>query len=402
MVPRASARIVRDRAVTQARRKAAINDKPITVTRPYLPPLDEFIPHLQQIWDSRWLTNNGPYHQRFEEALSRYLGVEHLSLVTNATLGLITALQTLRISGEVITTPYSFVATSHALAWNSIEPVFVDIDPHTMNMDASRIEAAITPRTTAILPVHCYGRPCEIERIQAIADTYGLKLLYDASHCFGVRYHGESLVHHGDLAILSFHATKVFNTFEGGAIVCRDRKTKQRIDYLKNFGFADEVTVMATGINGKMNEVQAAFGLLQLQHIDHVLEMRANVARRYREALCGVRGIRMPEAAPHTVDNHGYFPIWVEADYQLSRDALYHRLREAQVYARRYFYPLISNMPMYRGLPSAAPANLPAARAVSEKILCLPIYPDLTEEDQERIVGIIRADAVSAARRSVA
>jgi dTDP-4-amino-4,6-dideoxy-D-glucose transaminase len=380
----------------------AINNKPITVTRPYLPPLEEFIPYLQQIWDSRWLTNNGPYHQQFERTLGEYLGVEHLSLVANATIGLITALQTLRITGEVITTPYSFVATTHALVWNSIAPVFVDIDPATMNLDPERIEAAITPKTTAIMPVHCYGNPCQVEQIQRIADTYGLKLIYDASHTFGAKYKQENLVQHGDLAILSFHATKVFNTFEGGAIVCRDAKTKQRIDYLKNFGFADEVTVMAPGINGKMNEVQAAFGLLQLRHIDRVLQMRAVVGRRYREALADIVGITVPEPAADSEPNYGYFPILVNSEYPMSRDALYQRLRDSDVYARRYFYPLISSMPMYRGLPSAAPGNLPNAKMISDQILCLPIYPDLSAEDQDRIIDIVRPAANVQARRSVA
>jgi dTDP-4-amino-4,6-dideoxy-D-glucose transaminase len=367
-----------------------------------LPPLEEFIPYLEQIWESRWLTNNGPFHQQFERALSDYLGVEHISLVANATIGLITALQTLRITGEVITTPYSFVATTHALAWNNIQPVFVDIDPITMNLDADRIEAAITPKTTAIMPVHCYGYPCEIDRIQQIADTYGLKLIYDASHTFGVKYRNESLVHHGDLAILSFHATKVFNTFEGGAIVSRDAKTKQRIDYLKNFGFADEVTVMAPGINGKMNEVQAAFGLLQLKHIDRVLRLRQGVGLRYRQALNGIEGITVPQPAADTQQNYGYFPILVGGSYPLDRDTLYQRLRDSGVYARRYFYPLISNMPMYRGLPSAAPANLPFAKAISDRILCLPIYPDLSMEDQARIVDIIREAGEVHTCRSVA
>ncbi|HEY4971108.1 MAG TPA: DegT/DnrJ/EryC1/StrS family aminotransferase [Steroidobacteraceae bacterium] len=372
-------------------RYPAITDKkPITVTQPYLPPLEEFIPYLEQIWDSKWLTNNGPFHQRFEKALGEYLGVEHLALVTNATIGLITALQTLRITGEVITTPYSFVASTHALVWNSIQPVFVDIDPVTMNLDADRIEAAITPKTSAILPVHCYGYPCQAERIQKIADTYGLKVIFDASHTFGVKYRGTSVVDHGDLAILSFHATKVFNTFEGGAIVCRDAKIKQRIDYLKNFGFADEVTVMATGINGKMNEVQAAFGILQLKHIDRALKMRKAVDRRYRDALADVPGITIPKPPADTDHNCGYFPILVDASFRLTRDGLYGLMRESEVLGRRYFYPLISNMPMYRGLPSAAAANLPVANMTANRVLCLPIYPDLTEADQARVIDIIR------------
>ena len=364
--------------------------KTLTVTQPYLPPLEEFFPYLREIWESKWLTNNGPFHQRFERALGDYLGMEHVALVTNATIGLITALQTLRITGEVITTPYSFVATTHALVWNNIEPVFVDIDPVTMNIDPDRIEAAITPKTTAIMPVHCYGYPCQVDRIQRIADTYGLKVIYDASHTFGVKYRHTSLAGHGDLAILSFHATKVFNTFEGGAIVCRDAKTKQRIDYLKNFGFADEVTVMAPGINGKMNEVQAAFGMLQLQHIERALELRRAVDRRYRDELDGTPGITIPAPPAEAEHNCGYFPILVEPNYRMDRDALYQRLKDAEVLGRRYFYPLISNMPMYRGLASAAPVKLPVANRISEQVICLPIYPDLTVEDQGRVIDVIK------------
>lgn len=363
--------------------------KPITVTQPDLPPLDEFIPYLEQIWESKWLTNNGPFHVQLEEALSKYLGVDHLALFANGTLALITALQTLRISGEVITTPYSFVATSHSLLWNDIQPVFVDIDPATMNLDPRRIEAAITPRTTAIMPVHCYGYPCDVDGIQRLADTYGLKVIYDAAHAFGVRYRGESLLRHGDLSVLSFHATKVFNTFEGGAIVCPDAKTKQRIDYLKNFGFADEVTVMAPGINGKMNEFQAALGMLQLKRVDGAIAKRRELDRKYREALAGVRGITLLQPPTGTAHNCAYFPVLVEPDYPISRDDLYTRLRQADILARRYFYPLISDMPMYRGLPSASASNLPNAQSVSQRILCLPIYPALEAEDLERVVSII-------------
>jgi dTDP-4-amino-4,6-dideoxy-D-glucose transaminase len=382
--------ILKPRTPPRAPDAAGDEIRPITVTQPYLPPLEEFLPYLEQIWESKWLTNNGPFHQKFEEALGRYLGLEHLSLTANATIGLITALQALRITGEVITTPYSFVATTHALAWNNIQPVFVDIDPATMNLNADLIEAAITPKTTAIMPVHCYGYPCHVDRIQGIADTYGLKVIYDAAHVFGVKHRGTSVASHGDLAILSFHATKVFNTFEGGAIVCRDAKTKQRIDYLKNFGFADEVTVMATGINGKMNEFQAAFGLLQLTHIDRVLQLRKAVDARYREALCDVPGITVPHPPAETDHNCGYFPILVEADYRMTRDALYQRMRDAQVLGRRYFYPIVSNMPMYRGLPSAAAANLPVANRIANQVLCLPIFPDLNLEDQGRVIRIIR------------
>jgi dTDP-4-amino-4,6-dideoxygalactose transaminase len=365
----------------------------VFVTQPYLPPLEEFLPYLEQIWKSKWLTNNGPFHQQFEAALARHLGVEHLALLTNATIALITALQALRVTGEVITTPYSFVATAHSLLWNNLRPCFVDIDPTTMNLDPAKIEAAITPQTTAILPVHCYGNPCQVENIQQIADTYGLKLIYDAAHAFGVKYQGQSILKHGDLSILSFHATKVFNTFEGGAIICPDAKTKQRIDYLKNFGFADEVTVVAPGINGKMNELQAAFGLLQLQHIARAIGRRKTVDQRYRACLQDVPGIAIMRGDLDTIPNYAYFPILVGPDYPISRDGLYQRLRDAGIHARRYFYPLISDMPMYRGLPSAAPANLPRAKEVSAQILCLPIYPDLADEDQQRVIQVVRGEA---------
>ena len=364
--------------------------KPITVTQPYLPPLEEFIPYLEQIWENKWLTNNGPFHQQLEKALCGHLGVEYLSLFTNGTIALVTALQTLRITGEVITTPYSFVATAHSLLWNNIKPIFVDIDPATMNLDPDRIEAAITPQTTAIMPVHCYGHPCDVIRIQRIADTYGLKVIYDAAHAFGVQYKGEGLMKHGDLSVLSFHATKVFNTFEGGAIVCPDAKTKQRIDYLKNFGIADEVTVMAPGINGKMSEVQAAFGMLQLKHVSQAIEQREAVDRRYREQLREVPGIEFLPKSKDTEGNFGYFPVLVGAEYPMDRDALYQRLREADIHARRYFYPLISDMPMYRGLASAAAENLPNAKRVSSQILCLPIYSALSEQDQQRVIGVLR------------
>lgn len=366
-----------------------MSDKPIYVTEPYLPPLEEFIPYLEQIWASKRLTNNGPFHQQLEEALCDYLGVEHLALFANGTIALVTALQTLRITGEVITTPYSFVATAHSLVWNNIKPVFVDIDPRTCNLDPDKIEAAITPQTTAILPVHCYGNPCAVDRIQQIADTYGLKVIYDAAHAFGVKYRGESLLKHGDLSVLSFHATKVFNTFEGGAIVCPDAKTKQRIDYLKNFGFANEVTVMATGINGKMNEFQAALGLLQLKHVDKAITRRKEIDRRYRQALDGVQGISLLPQSADTVRNYSYFPILVEDDYPLSRDALYQKMKDAGVYGRRYFYPLISDMPMYRGLPSANTSMLSRAHVMAERILCLPIYPDLTNDLVDKIAMLV-------------
>jgi dTDP-4-amino-4,6-dideoxygalactose transaminase len=365
---------------------------PIYVTQPYLPPLAEFIPYLEQIWENKWLTNGGPFHQQLEQALCDYLGVNHIALFSNGTLALMTALQALRITGEVITTPYSFVATSHSLLWNGIRPVFVDIDPITLNLDPARIEAAITPQTTAIMPVHCYGHPCDVAAIQKIADNYGLKVIYDAAHAFGVQSDGVSVLNHGDLSVLSFHATKVFNTFEGGAIVCHDAKTKQRIDNLKNFGIVDEVTVVAPGINGKMSEINAAFGLLQLNHIDQALARRKEIDATYRELLKPVKGIRCVQNAGETVANYSYFPILVDENYSISRDALYQKLKDQGIFARRYFYPLISDFPMYRGMPSAHRDNLPVATDTAFKVLCLPIYPALKEDAQGRIVDFIRAN----------
>ncbi len=365
------------------------NQRSIFVTQPTLPPLEEFTPYLQQIWDSKILTNGGPFHQQLEQALCGYLGVKHLSLFTNATIALVTALQALHITGEVITTPYSFVATAHALLWNGIKPVFVDVDPNTLNMDPARIEAAITPHTTAIMPVHCYGHPCDVDAIQKIADNYKLKVIYDAAHAFGVQCHCGSVLNHGDLSVLSFHATKVFNTFEGGAIICPDAETKLHIDQLKNFGFIDELTVVAPGINGKMSEINAAFGLLQLKHIDGALARRKEIDANYRQQLAAVKGIRCLGDAGEKVANYAYFPILVEADYPLSRDALYHKLRDHNIHSRRYFYPLISDFPMYHDLPSAQHANLPVAADASAKVLCLPIYPALTREDLQRIVAHI-------------
>jgi dTDP-4-amino-4,6-dideoxygalactose transaminase len=365
----------------------------IPVTRPLVPPLAEFIPYLERIWASGWLTNGGPYHQEFESALARYLGIDQLSLFANGTIALVTALQTLRITGEVITTPYSFVATAHSLLWNSITPVFVDVRPDTLNLDPDRIVEAITPRTTAIMPVHCYGTPCDVDRIQEIADLYGLKVIYDAAHAFGVRYRGEPLVRHGDLSMLSFHATKVFNTFEGGALICPDPKTKQRVDFLKNFGHSGEVSVVAPGINGKMNEIQAAFGLLQLKHVDDAIARRRSIDARYRECLDGIPGIRPLTPPADTVPNFGYFPIMVGRAYPLERDELYARLRQSGILARRYFYPLITEFPMYRGLPSAAPENVPVAWEASRRVLCLPIYPDLDLETVGRIGGLVASAA---------
>ena len=368
------------------------NNEAIYVTRPYLPPLSEFVPYLESIWESRWLTNGGPFHQQLESALAEYLGVDHLALFTNGTIALVTALQTLRITGEVITTPFSFVATAHSLLWNSITPVFADINPENYNLDPDKIEQAITPHTSAILPVHCYGNPCDVDRIQQIADAYGLKVIYDAAHAFGVQYRNESLLKHGDLSIISLHATKVFTTFEGGAVICPDSKTKQRIDYLKNFGHAGEVTVVAPGINGKMNELQAAFGMLQLKYIDEAISRRRAIDRLYRELLADIPGIACSARQPDTTENSSYFPILVNPEYPISRDDLYHRLRQHNIFPRRYFYPLISDFPMYRGLPSAHRDNLPVATEIALRVLCLPIYPTLTEEQVVEIVKMI-ADA---------
>lgn len=367
-----------------------MSNKNIPVTQPFLPELSEFTPYLEQIWNNRWLTNNGPFHQQLEKALERYLGVEHVSLFNNATIALITALQAMRIQGEVITTPYSFVATSHSIMWNGLKPVFVDIDPTTFNIDPTQIEAAITPYTTAIMPVHCYSNPCDVEAIQSIADNYGLKVIYDAAHAFGVNYKGESLLKWGDLSILSFHATKVFNTFEGGAIISPDAKTKQRIDRLKNFGIVDELTVTASGINGKMSEINAAFGLVQLNHIDKAMSQRKVVDSRYRELLADVKGITLYQHNNNANSNFSYFPILVEPDYLLSRDELYNKLKSNNILSRRYFYPLISNMPMYRGLPSASVSNLANANQLSEKVLCLPIFNELTPSEQMYIIDVIK------------
>lgn len=360
------------------------------VTQPDLPPLEEFIPYLEKIWDSKILTNNGPFHIQLERELCDYLGVDNISLFTNGTIALVTALQVLRITGEVITTPYSFVATAHSLLWNNIKPVFVDIDKVKCNIDPDKIEEAITPQTTAIMPVHCYGNPCPVERIQEISDIYGLKVIYDAAHAFGVKYKGASLLKHGDLSVLSFHATKAYNTFEGGAIVCPDKKTKQRIDYLKNFGFADEITITAPGINGKMSEFGAALGILQLKYVDDALMRREKINAMYRERLADVPGISLLEQPADTVGNASYFPVFVRDDYPLSRDGLYERLKENNIYGRRYFYPLISDMPMYRGLKSAQHENLPVAVRLANQVLCLPVYPALEPDIVEEVCRIIR------------
>ncbi|MCA3001385.1 MAG: DegT/DnrJ/EryC1/StrS family aminotransferase [Rhodocyclaceae bacterium] len=366
---------------------------PIYVTQPALPPLAEFVPLLEQIWKNRILTNGGPFHKELEEALCTHLGVAHISLFTNATIALITALQALQIKGEVITTPYSFVATAHSLLWNGIAPVFVDVESRTLNLDPNKIEAAITEHTTAIMPVHCYGHPCDVDRIDGIAQKHGLKVIYDAAHAFGVQCHCGSVLNHGDLSVLSFHATKVFNTFEGGAIICRDLEMKQHIDSLKNFGFVDETTVVDAGINGKMSELNAAIGLLQLKRIGENIEKRRLIDQHYREGLSGVLGIRCLESAGELVANYAYFPILVGPEFRTSRDAVFQLLRDREIFARRYFYPLISDFPIYQPFPSANPSNLPVARNAAESVICLPIYPDLQWGYIDTIIDLIRGSA---------
>ncbi|MDX9694245.1 MAG: DegT/DnrJ/EryC1/StrS family aminotransferase [Bacteroidales bacterium] len=368
------------------------NNKPIYVTQPALPPLEEFTELLKQIWDNKILTNNGPFHKQFEKELAEYLGVKYISLFTNGTLALMTALQALCITGEVITTPFSFVATTHSLWWNNIKPVFADIEPNTFNLDPAKVEAAITPQTTAIMPVHVYGNPCNLEAFQKIADTYGLKLIYDAAHAFGVKVNGESVLNFGDLSILSFHATKVFNTIEGGAIICHDAKTKQRIDYLKNFGFAGETTVIAPGINAKMNELQAAYGVLQLKQVDANIAKRKALTELYREKLANIPGIRFINDMLNVEHTYSYFPIFVDAKiYGKTRDELYEELKKNNIFGRRYFYPLISQFPSYRGLNSAKPENLPVAESIAKQVICLPIYPDLKKENISSITQIIKS-----------
>lgn len=368
-------------------------DKRIYVTQPYLPPLEEFIPYLEAIWNKKILTNGGPFHQKLENDLCEYLGVKYISLFTNGTLALVTALQALGIKGDVITTPYSFVATAHSILWNGLCPVFVDIDPKTLNIDPNKIEAAITQNTRAIMPVHCYGYPCDVERIQEIADKHRLKVIYDAAHAFGVQYKGRSVLEYGDLSILSFHATKVFNTFEGGAIICGDAKTKEHIDHLKNFGFVDETTVVEPGINGKMSEINAAFGLVQLQYIDAALDRRKQIDLLYRMKLDKVDGIVIPNKSVGTKLNYSYFPILIQPNYPLTRDQLYKKLADHNVFTRRYFYPLIPNFPMYCSIPSAQLSNLPIAFQVADQVLCLPIYPDLTDLDLARISELVAGAA---------
>lgn len=368
-----------------------MSSKQITVTSPLLPSLDDFIPMLRDIWDRKWLTNNGHYHKELEKALAEYLGVKYISLFTNGTLPLITALQAMRISGEVITTPYSFVATTHSIWWNGLKPVFVDIEEDSGNIDPEKIEAAITPHTTAIMPVHVYGTPCNMKRIQEIADVYGLKVIYDAAHAFGVKVNGESVLNAGDMSTLSFHATKVYNTIEGGALICHDEATKKRIDYLKNFGFAGETTVVAPGINSKMDEIRAAYGLLNLQQVDRAIANRKATAEKYRAALKDVPGIRMLKDIEGVHHNYAYFPIFIDENaYGISRDDLYTKLQEHNIFGRRYFYPLISTFSAYKGLESANPKNLPIAHKLANQVLCLPMFAGLDEESANRVVDVVK------------
>ena len=367
-----------------------MNEKRITVTSPLLPKLEDFIPMLQDIWDRKWLTNNGHYHEELEKALADYLGVKYISLFTNGTLPLITALQALRISGEVITTPYSFVATTHSIWWNGLKPVFVDVDEETGNINPEKIEAAITPHTTAIMPVHVYGTPCNMKRIQEIADIYGLKIIYDAAHAFGVKKDGESVLKAGDMSTLSFHATKVYNTIEGGALVCHDEATKKRIDFLKNFGFNGETTVVAPGINSKMDEIRSAYGLLNLKQVDSAIAKRKATAEKYREALKDIPGVRYLKDIEGVRHNYAYSPIFIdEKEYGMSRDALYAKLQEHNIFGRRYFYPLISTFSAYKGLESANPANLPIAHKLANQVLCLPMFAGLDEEGSNRVIDVV-------------
>jgi dTDP-4-amino-4,6-dideoxygalactose transaminase len=365
----------------------AKTNKILTVTSPLLPNLNEFHETLKEIWESKWITNNGSFHKQLEIALAEYLKVPYVSLFTNGTLPLITALQALRISGEVITTPYSFVATTHALWWNGIKPVFVDVERETGNMDPTKIEAAITPHTTAIMPVHVYGQPCKAKEIQDIADKYGLKVIYDAAHAFGVEVNGESILNAGDMSTLSFHATKVYNTIEGGAMVMHDEKTKKRIDYLKNFGFAGETEVVAPGINSKMDEVRSIYGLLNLKQVDDAIEKRHQVAIKYREALRNVPGVHFFDDMSGVRHNYSYFPIFIDAEeYGMERDELYSKMKEEGIFGRRYFYPLISTFSIYRGLPSSAKENLLVATRMAKEVICLPMHHELSDEDINRVL----------------
>jgi len=368
-----------------------MDTKQITVTSPLLPNLDEFNEMLKEIWASKWITNNGLFHKQLEKSLAEYLKVPYISLFTNGTLPLLTALQALRITGEVITTPYSFVATTHSIWWNGCRPVFVDIEESTCGIDPDKIEAAITPKTTAIMPVHCYGKPCNTKRIQEIADKYGLKVIYDAAHAFGVEINGKSILNAGDMSTLSFHATKVYNTLEGGALIVHDEVTKKRIDYLKNFGFANEIEVVAPGINSKVDEVRAAYGLLNLKQVDAAIAARQKVAQIYRKELRDIPGVRFFDNMPGVRHNYSYFPIFINTEeFGMTRDELYFKMKSQNVLGRRYFYPLISTFSTYRGLPSSIPENLPVATRIANEVICLPMHHELTDNDIERVLNCIK------------
>lgn len=360
----------------------------IPVTKPYLPPLEEFSEYLENIWKSEIITNNGPYHQQLEAELCEKLGVEYISLFNNGTIALITALKALDIQGEVITTPFSFVATAHSLVWNGIEPVFCDIEKNGFNIDAQKIESLITENTTAIMPVHCYGKPCDVDKIHEIAERHGLKVVYDAAHAFAVSKGDRSVLNFGDLSVLSFHATKVFNTFEGGAVICHSKEMKAKIDSLKNFGIEDEVTVNNVGINGKLSEINSAFGLLQLKYFEECIERRKAVYEFYNDALNEVAGLELPIGL-HDRGNYSYYPLRVLPGFPLTRDELYTKLKSKGILSRRYFYPLISDMPMYKDYESAQEKKLPNAHEISNQVLCLPIYPTLRKEELSTIVSEI-------------
>ena len=365
--------------------------KRINVTQPFLPPLEEYNEYLKQIWKNKHITNNGLFHQQLEQELCEYLGVKYISLFCNGTIALLLAIKALELKGEIITTPYSFVATAHSIKWNGLTPVFVDIDESTCNMDPDRIEKAITSKTSAILPVHVYGNPCETEKINQIAKKYNLKVIYDAAHAFGVDKNGKSILNEGDLSILSFHATKVFNTFEGGAIVSHSAEMKKKIDDLKNFGFQDQITVEGIGINGKMNEVQTAMGLLQLKYINSAIDKRKKIIEIYRNALEEVDGIQFFNDIEGVKHNYAYFPVFInELEYGKSRDEVYEELKKHNIYGRRYFYPLINQFSAYKSLPSTESENLIVAEKMSNEVICLPVYPDLDHADVEKIIEILK------------
>jgi dTDP-4-amino-4,6-dideoxygalactose transaminase len=366
-----------------------MSDRPIYVTRPSLPPLAELVPMLEKIWETRVLSNQGPFHQRFETALGEFLDVDHVSLVANGMLALETAIEAAELSGEVVTTPYSFVATIHAVQRANLQPVFVDIRPGDLNIDVGMVEAALTERTSAIVAVHCYGNPCDVDALQALATCHGLKLIYDAAHAFGVRLNGQCLLRHGDFSTLSFHATKVFNTFEGGAVIASTDSAKASIDSLRNFGIASETSIPNVGGNAKMSEFNAALGLLQLQRFEAARAARKHIDAAYREALQGLSGIELLQIPQGVEPNFSYFPILVGEDYPLSRDGLYEALKAQGIFARRYFHPLLSGLAMYRDVPSADPAKLLVATRAAAQILCLPIYEGLDEADQARVTSFI-------------